>query len=50
MTDLLREVALRRLAELGVRPEHAEDLASSEPKLGGAWLAYMALAPISVID
>jgi hypothetical protein len=50
LTQLLREVALRHLAELGVRPEQAEVLVSSEPKLGDAWLAYLALAPISVID
>ena len=50
LTHLLREVAMRRLAEFGVRPEQAEVLVSSEPKLGDAWLAYLALAPISVID
>jgi hypothetical protein len=50
VTKLLREVALRRLAELGVRPEQAEVLISSEPRLGDHWLAYLALAPKSVID
>jgi hypothetical protein len=50
LTNLLRQTALRWLAELGVRPEQAEVLVSSEPKLGDAWLAYMALAPMSVID
>jgi hypothetical protein len=50
LSNLLREVALRRLAELGVRPEQATVLISSEPKLGDAWIAYIALAPISVID
>jgi hypothetical protein len=49
-THLLREVALRWLAELGVGPEHAEVLVCSEPNLGDSWLAYLALAPISVID
>ena len=39
-----------RLAELGVRDEQAEILASSEPNLGDSWLAYLSLAPISVID
>jgi hypothetical protein len=47
---LLREVALRWLAVLGVGPEHAEFLVCSEPKLRDSWLAYLALAPISVID
>jgi hypothetical protein len=50
LTNVLREAARRWLAELGVRPEQAEVLVSSEPKLGDAWLAYLALAPISVID
>jgi hypothetical protein len=49
ITDLLREAALRRLFELGVRPEQAQVLISSEPRLGDAWLTYLALAPNSVI-
>jgi hypothetical protein len=49
-THLLREVALRRLAEPGVGPEPAEVLVGSESRLGDSWLAYLALAPISVID
>jgi hypothetical protein len=50
LTHLLREAALRRLDELGVRPERADVLVSSEPKLGDSWPAYLALAPVSVID
>ncbi len=50
LTHMLRQAALRWLAELGVRPEQADVLVSSEPKLGDSWLAYLALAPISVID
>jgi hypothetical protein len=50
LTHVLRQAALRRLAELGVRPEQAEVLVSSEPNLGDRWLAYLALAPGSVID
>jgi hypothetical protein len=33
VTQILRLAALRRLTELGVRPEQAEFLVSSEPKL-----------------
>jgi hypothetical protein len=50
VTHLLGQVALRRLTELAVRPEQAEFLVSSEPKLGDRWLAFLALAPPSVID
>jgi hypothetical protein len=50
LTHVLRQVALRRLTELGVRPEQAEVLICSEPKLGDRWLACLALAPASVID
>jgi len=50
LTHLLQQAALRRLAGLGVRLQDAEVLVSSEPKLGDSWLAYLALAPISVID
>ena len=34
LTHLLREAAVRRLVEVGVRPKEADVLASSEPKLG----------------
>jgi hypothetical protein len=50
LTHVLHQAALRRLAELGVRPEHAEVLVSSEPQFGDRWLAYLALAPSRVID
>ena len=50
LTHLRRLAAQWRLSELGVRPEQAEGLISSEPDLGDRWLAYLALAPISVID
>jgi len=50
LTHVLRQAALRRLAELGVRPDQAESLVSSEPKLGDRWLAYLTLASVSVID
>ena len=50
LSHLLREVALRWLVELGVRPEQAEFLVCSEPKLGDSWVAYLALAPRSVVD
>ncbi len=50
LTHLLQQTALRWLTELGVRLEDAEVLVSSEPKLGDSWLAYLALAPMSVID
>ena len=47
---VMRNVALGRLHELGVVGAAAEGLIDSEPGLGDAWLAYMALAPESVID
>jgi hypothetical protein len=36
--------------EHGVPPEKAEVLVSSEPRLGDPWFAYLALAPVTVID
>ncbi|ODU00505.1 MAG: hypothetical protein ABS79_03210 [Planctomycetes bacterium SCN 63-9] len=50
LSHVLREAARRRLAELGVRPDEAEVWISSEPTLGDRWLAYLALAPDSVIE
>ncbi|MDB5350086.1 MAG: hypothetical protein JWN86_1333 [Planctomycetota bacterium] len=47
---VLRQVALGRLHELGLFGPPAEVLVASEPNLYDAWLAYMALAPSSVID
>ena len=50
VTHVLQQAALRRLSGLGVRLENAEVLICLEPKLGDSWLAYLALAPGSVID
>jgi hypothetical protein len=50
LTHVLRLAALRWLTELGVRPEQAEVVVSSEPRLGDRWLAYLVLAPGSVIE
>ncbi len=50
LTQVLRQAALRRLTELGVRLEDAEVLICSEPKLGDRWITYLALAPVAVID
>ncbi len=47
---VLRQVALGRLWEHGVLGETAERLLDLEPGLSDAWLAYLALAPSSVID
>jgi hypothetical protein len=46
----LRQVAWLRLAELGVVGDRAETLLDMEPGLGDAWLAYVALAPSSVVS
>lgn len=50
LTNVLQQVALRRLVALGVSTDQAVRLVSSEPGLGDRWLAYLALAPISVIE
>ena len=50
LTWVLRLAALRRLAEAGVVGQRAEILLGSEPGLGDAWLAYLGLAPASVLD
>ena len=47
---VLRQVALGRLQDLGLEGPRAEGLLDLEPGLGDAWLAYLALAPESVID
>jgi hypothetical protein len=43
-------VALPSLAELGFGRDHDDVLVCSEAKLGASWPAYLAVAPISVID
>lgn len=50
MARMLRGAALRRLAELDVARDAAERVLVSEPNLGDSWLAYLALAPTSVIE
>ena len=49
-TWVLRRAALRHLAVTGVVDQLAQSLIDSEPGLGDAWLAYLTLAPESVID
>jgi hypothetical protein len=49
-TLVVRQVALRRLQDLGLIGHRAERILDLEPKLGDAWLTYLALAPASVID
>jgi hypothetical protein len=50
LTWALRRAALRRLVEHGVDEGRAEGLIDLEPGLGDRWLAYLALAPTSVVD
>jgi hypothetical protein len=50
LTWALRQFALRRLAELGVDGGLAERLLGSEPGLGDCWLAYLALAPATIME
>ncbi len=49
-TWTLRRLALRRLADMGVAGERAEILIAEELDLGDAWLAYLVLAPLPVIE
>ena len=49
-TRALRQAGANRLAVLGVEGERAARLLDMEPGLGDAWLAYLALAPASVIE
>ena len=49
-TWAVRQVALGRLCDLGLVGPRAERLLGLEPGLGDAWLAYLALAPATVID
>lgn len=46
----LRHAARLRLVELGMDGGRAEHLLDLEPGLGDRWLAYLALAPASVLD
>lgn len=46
LTWALRRTALRRLVEQGA----AEGLLDLAPGLGDRWLAYLALAPATIID
>jgi hypothetical protein len=50
MTWTLRQAALRRLAAAAVLEQFAEALLDSEPGLGDAWLAYVALSSPPVIE
>lgn len=50
LTRALRRAAEWRLSELDVVGDDAQKLLDSEPKLGEAWLAYLALASEEVID
>jgi hypothetical protein len=50
LTWALWQTALRRLHELGVSGRQAEALLGMEASLGDRWLAYLALAPTTVID
>lgn len=50
MTRALRRAALGRLAELGVVETLAESVLDADPDLGARWLAYLSLAPASVVD
>ena len=49
VTCVLRRSALLRLGEVGVDGGRAAGLLDSEPGLGDAWLACVALAPASVL-
>ena len=47
---VLRRAALIRLAEVGVEVGLSTALVDSEPGLGDAWLAYLALSPTSILN
>ena len=49
VTCVLRRSALLRLSEVGVDGGQAAGLLGSEPGLGDAWLACVALAPPSIL-
>lgn len=48
-TRILEIAARRRLADLGVGADVAGRLLGSEPDLGDRWLAYLTLAPETVV-
>ena len=50
LTRTLLLVARRNLIELGVGDEQADNLLDSEPGFGDHWLAYLSLAPSSVVN
>lgn len=50
MTRMLRSATLRRLTELDVARDIAEQVLDSEAGMGDRWLAYLALAPASLIN
>jgi hypothetical protein len=50
LTWMLRRTAMRRLVELGVVGPRAEALLVMEPSLRDRWLAYLALAPATIIN
>ncbi len=49
-TWALRQAALRRLVEHGVDAKDAAGLIDREPGLEDRWLAYLALASVSVVE
>ena len=49
LTWVLRRAAMVRLIEVGVDGDVSAILVGSEPGLGDAWLAYLALSPASVL-
>lgn len=49
MTHVLRGATLRRLVELDVARDTAERVLDLETGMGDRWLAYLALAPASLI-
>jgi hypothetical protein len=50
VTWVLRQAALGRLVGVGIVGGRDKSLLDQEPGLGDAWVAYLALAPESVIE
>jgi hypothetical protein len=50
LTSVLREVAKRALIEAGIPTDQAGLLLDLEPVLGNQWYAYLALAPLVVLQ